>query len=173
MATVRSFFEFAKEHGHRARDEFLAVVRLPHLYFPSLPELEAAGSFTTIRMSPGTAAGGEDAGQQGIIAVEKDGGANAFGMMITMGRAANNDLIVPDKRVSKFHAYFRKSGESWSVTDANSTNGTKLDGAKLEASRAYPLGSGAELELSGAILVKFLQPAELFDLLLASGVRAR
>lgn len=172
MATVRSFFEFAKEHGHRDRDEFLAVVRLPHLYFPNLPELETAGSFTTIRLSPGSVPG-DDAGQQGIIALEKDGGANAFGMMVTMGRAPNNDLIVPDKRVSKFHAYFRKSGESWSVTDANSTNGTKLDGVQLEASRAYPLRAGAELELSGAIVVKFLPPAELFDLLAASGVRAR
>ena len=172
MAIVGSFYEFAREHGQRTRAEFLSAVRLPHLYFPSLPELEVPAGITTIRLTPGAAGPAQD-NLQGIIAIEKDGGANAFGMMITMGRAPNNDLTIPDKRVSKFHGYFRASGAAWSLTDARSTNGTKLDGVRLEASKPYPLASGARLELSGAIEARFFLPAELHAFLAGCATRAR
>jgi len=44
---------------------------------------------------------------------------------ITVGRAGNNDVVVPDETVSKFHAYFRKDELGrYLLQDAGSRNGT-------------------------------------------------
>lgn len=163
MSTVGSFFDFAAEFGGVTRDEFLSRVRVPHLYFPNLPGLEGAKGFTTIRITPGVVP--TEAGNQGIVAIEKDGGANAFGMMVTMGRAANNDLVVPDTRVSKFHGFFQPAGDGWSFTDARSTNGTTMEGVPLVPHTTTPVPSGATLELSGSIAVRFLMPMDLYAFL--------
>ena len=49
--------------------------------------------------------------------------------MITVGRTENNDLVVPDEQVSKFHAFFRIVGERVEVADAGSRNGTFVGSA--------------------------------------------
>ena len=63
-----------------------------------------------------------------IAPLRKRPGGNAFTGMITVGRADNNDLVISDGTVSKFHAYFRRLGQRWTITDANSRNGTMVDG---------------------------------------------
>jgi len=163
MARVQAYQGFVSAHGSLSREQFLAKVTAPHLFFPKLPDLETIEAFTTIQITPGAARGalGHSFGQAGIIAIAKDS-ANAFGMMITMGRAPNNDLIVPDKRVSKFHAYFRELGGKWSITDANSTNGTKVDGERVAPNASLGLTSGCAIELSGAIPVRFFAPPDLY-----------
>ena len=51
--------------------------------------------------------------------------ANPFAMGITVGRADNNDIPLPDGSVSRFHAYFVQGLRgSWSLVDAESRNGT-------------------------------------------------
>jgi hypothetical protein len=58
----------------------------------------------------------------------------AFPDMVTIGRTANNDVILPDVSVSKFHAYFRLLGrERAQIVDAGSKNGTWLNGVRLPA----------------------------------------
>jgi pSer/pThr/pTyr-binding forkhead associated (FHA) protein len=52
---------------------------------------------------------------------------NPFADMITVGRASNNDIVIADSEVSKFHAYFKRVSEL-RLFDAGSTNGTKIDG---------------------------------------------
>src|SRR5512142_1706837 len=41
-----------------------------------------------------------------------------FREMISVGRAANNDVVVPDVSVSKFHAYFRIAANVVELIDA-------------------------------------------------------
>lgn len=89
---------------------------------------------------------------------------NPFSMMITFGRAPNNDLHVELSQVSKFHGYFAKSGEAWHVTDAGSTNGTSLNGVRLEHRVSAPVEVGAELSLGG-VPAWFVDGAALYDLL--------
>src|SRR3954466_1649933 len=36
---------------------------------------------------------------------------STFPSMITVGRTENNDLVIPDEQVSKFHAFFRVVGD--------------------------------------------------------------
>lgn len=56
-----------------------------------------------------------------------------FPSMITIGRTDNNDLIVPDEQISKFHAYFRIVGGRVEICDAGSRNGTFVGGRRLVA----------------------------------------
>jgi len=167
MAHVFPFSTFVGAHRNETREQFLDAVAAPYLYFPNLPQLpdEPAPQFGTIRITPGLRAGMKttaDLTGQGIVELKKDIKLNAFGIMITLGRAQNNDLVVPDSRVSKFHAYFRQVGEQWSITDANSTNGTIVDGISVPPERSHNLKSGALIELSNAINVQFLLPEELY-----------
>lgn len=55
-------------------------------------------------------------------------GRTAF-TYVTVGRTQNNDIVLADSTVSKFHAFFRKNayGE-YLLQDAGSKNGTFLDG---------------------------------------------
>ena len=58
---------------------------------------------------------------------------STFPSMITVGRTDNNDLVVPDEQVSKFHAFFRLVGDRVELSDAGSRNGTFVAGRRLEA----------------------------------------
>ncbi|MCU1282296.1 MAG: serine/threonine protein kinase with domain [bacterium] len=58
---------------------------------------------------------------------------STFPSMMTVGRTDNNDLVVPDEQVSKFHAFFRLVGDRVELSDAGSRNGTFVAGRRLEA----------------------------------------
>ena len=98
-----------------------------------------------------------------VATLTKRPGANPFALMITLGRAQNNDVVLNHGAVSKFHAYLRRLGESWMLSDAGSTNGSTLDGAKLEKHRAQPLGPRARIELGKDLKMIFFLPADLFE----------
>ncbi len=48
-----------------------------------------------------------------------------------IGRAADNDIVLKDPRVSSYHARLVNEGENWLVTDLNSRNGTYLNDNRL------------------------------------------
>ncbi|HEX8950905.1 MAG TPA: FHA domain-containing protein, partial [Polyangia bacterium] len=58
---------------------------------------------------------------------------STFPSMITIGRTDNNDLVVPDEQVSKFHAFFRIVGDRVELSDAGSRNGTFVGNRRLES----------------------------------------
>src|SRR5207253_9820199 len=43
---------------------------------------------------------------------------DAFPSMITIGRTSNNDVVIEDVQVSKFHAFFRINGDQLELADA-------------------------------------------------------
>jgi hypothetical protein len=92
---------------------------------------------------------------------------NAFPQFVSVGRAANNDLVLAVERVSKFHAYFTSDGGRWSLTDYRSTNGTKLNGAKLEPNQPRQVGNGDTVEFGGQIELRFLEPDAFYESLRA------
>lgn len=73
---------------------------------------------------------------------------NVFGMMITIGRAANNDVVVDASSVSKFHAYFEQKDGGWAVRDANSSNGTFANGKEVGTNESTGLGDGIEVKFA-------------------------
>ena len=50
------------------------------------------------------------------------------GDVATIGRQATCTVHIPDINVSRLHAELRRSGNSWSIEDRGSTNGTKVNG---------------------------------------------
>ncbi|MHC4781149.1 MAG: FHA domain-containing protein [Planctomycetota bacterium] len=92
---------------------------------------------------------------------------NSFLRMITLGRATNNDVVVPHPSVSKLHVYFRVDNDSGSVfvTDSGSTYGTTLDRLRLERNETYPMKSGSVLLLADSVRVTFLVSADFYDFL--------
>jgi hypothetical protein len=94
--------------------------------------------------------------------LRKRPGSNAFTMMVTLGRAPNNDIVLAADAVSKFHASFVETPTGWTITDA-STNGTWLDGERLEARRPAPLRPGALVDLSRAVRLMFITPEQAWN----------
>jgi hypothetical protein len=70
----------------------------------------------------------------------------------TMGRSRQCDVMVDDPNVSRTHAEIRPRGGSWVLTDLGSTNGSRLNGRRLDAPEV--LKPGDEIEL-GATVLKF------------------
>ena len=59
---------------------------------------------------------------------------------MTVGRADDNDLEIPDGSVSSHHGQFANEDGQWVFTDLGSTNGTKINGERVER---VELGDGA------------------------------
>ena len=73
---------------------------------------------------------------------------STFPSMITIGRTENNDLVVSDEQVSKFHAFFRIVGDRVELSDAGSRNGTFVGSQKLAARGAgAPVNRGDRFAL--------------------------
>jgi hypothetical protein len=68
----------------------------------------------------------------------------------TLGRSRQNDVMVDDPNVSRTHAEIRPRGGSWVLTDLGSTNGSRLNGRKLQGPEV--LKPGDEIELGTSLL---------------------
>jgi hypothetical protein len=88
-----------------------------------------------------------------------------FPSMITVGRTDNNDLVVPDEQVSKFHAFFRVIGAKVELSDAGSRNGTFVNARKLPAKgEAASLGLRDRVSF-GALEFNFFDAPGCWDFL--------
>jgi Protein of unknown function (DUF3662)/FHA domain len=70
----------------------------------------------------------------------------------TIGRGRQADIVLNDPNVSRQHAEIRPRGGSWVITDLGSTNGSQLNGRRIDGSEV--LRTGDEIEL-GASLMTF------------------
>jgi pSer/pThr/pTyr-binding forkhead associated (FHA) protein len=61
---------------------------------------------------------------------------------ITIGRGSNNDLTLPDQKVSTEHAEIRSDGGQYLLHDRESKNKTYVDGRRVGESEPYVLESG-------------------------------
>jgi hypothetical protein len=68
----------------------------------------------------------------------------------TMGRSRQCDVMVDDPNVSRTHAEVRPRGGSWVLTDLGSTNGSRLNGHRVEGTEV--LKPGDEIELGSTQL---------------------
>lgn len=107
--------------------------------------------------------GGTSSGEIQIYPLVKKLNA-PFADMITVGRTENNDIVLKDITVSRFHAFFRQRGDEWLVCDAGSKNGTTLRGAALAPRKELPVSSNDAVRL-GDIATTFYTAHDLFDVL--------
>src|SRR6266568_5777017 len=81
------------------------------------------------------------------------GGAGAFplrGERIVIGRSAECDVVLAVRRGSARHAQILKAGGLYFVEDLGSSNGTFVNGVRID--KRTPLRAGDRLELFGTIL---------------------
>lgn len=63
----------------------------------------------------------------------------------TLGRDINNSIVVDDSFASAEHALLTFRGQAWFVEDRGSTNGTWLNGERIEGYQA--MGYGDEVQI--------------------------
>jgi pSer/pThr/pTyr-binding forkhead associated (FHA) protein len=82
---------------------------------------------------------------------ERKGATFAIGNELTIGRAPNCTIMIPDDTyVSQLHARIFRAAEGAFVEDLGSTNGTYLNGGRLAA--AQQIGKGDRLQIGSTIL---------------------
>jgi pSer/pThr/pTyr-binding forkhead associated (FHA) protein len=57
---------------------------------------------------------------------------------MTIGRAADNDLVIDDATVSAHHAVVEKMEYGYQIRDLGSTNGMRVNGEKTELCALHP-----------------------------------
>ena len=67
--------------------------------------------------------------------------------IVRLGRATDNDVVIANQRVSRYHAQLRWVESSWLVYDLDSTNGTWVDNQRVFPSQPRVFGSSAQLRL--------------------------
>jgi hypothetical protein len=90
---------------------------------------------------------------------------DAFSDKIAVGRSPNNDIVLPHMSVSKFHAYFTVSDVrfEYNLFDANSSNGTLLNGLPLTPLKGTEVRNGDRISFGGELLFFFLMAQDLFS----------
>jgi hypothetical protein len=68
-----------------------------------------------------------------------------------LGAEIDNDIILNDQYVSRYHARLRWDGAVWWVEDVGSTNGTSVDGQICPPLSPHPLHNGANLKLGDMV----------------------
>ena len=67
--------------------------------------------------------------------------------VIRLGRGVDNDVVLASSHVSRYHTQLRWVESSWLVYDLDSTNGTFVDGDRLQSGQARALRAGSGLRL--------------------------
>ena len=97
----------------------------------------------------GVAGAGQPLGR--LVVVASPEGRPAPGTSLSLdainsiGRDVNNSIVIDDSFVSTDHALLTYRGRAWYVEDRGSTNGTWLNGQRVEG--LLPLGYGDELQI--------------------------
>jgi hypothetical protein len=70
---------------------------------------------------------------------------------LTLGRGQHCDVVLRHDTVSRSHAELRRHGAGWYVSDLGSSNGTWIDGRRVE--RDEPLHRGDQILLGGCLVL--------------------
>jgi eukaryotic-like serine/threonine-protein kinase len=96
-------------------------------------------------------------GPAATLRIETPGRAPSYASLarpvITVGRNADNDIVLPAEGVSRYHARLEASNGNWLVFDLGGINGTWLAGERLRANTPIPFTPGVPLQLGPYTLV--------------------
>ena len=91
---------------------------------------------------------------------------NPFPQMISVGRAANSDIVLALGPISKVHGYFLKGLDGdWSVVDQRSRNGIFLNQQRLEPGQQHPVKDGDTIRFGEEVTFELMFPEALLKFL--------
>lgn len=67
--------------------------------------------------------------------------------LITIGRSGDNDIVLPDEGVSRYHTRILVEENRWKVVDLGGMNGTYLNGQRLRPHQATPINPHDQIEI--------------------------
>jgi pSer/pThr/pTyr-binding forkhead associated (FHA) protein len=76
---------------------------------------------------------------------------------VNLGRAPENSIVLAEAKISRMHAQLNWVGDGWEVVDLGSSNGTFVNGERVERARVLP---GDTIELGDSVLRYELGAAE-------------
>jgi hypothetical protein len=100
---------------------------------------------------------------QKTIAFLRKSDRNPFKDLITVGRAANNDIIINKATISKAHAFLVKKDLMWQITDQKSSNSTYVDSNKLKPMEPYHLHDNSVIQFGFEVQASFYSPEGLWS----------
>lgn len=71
----------------------------------------------------------------------------------SLGRNADNDIVIPDARTSRYHARVTRRGDSFYLEDLGSSNGTFVDDKQLSPHIRRELIEGDEVRIGSTRLL--------------------
>jgi len=90
----------------------------------------------------------------GLLRLERDGRSTAIGPNgAVLGRLPESAVTFEEPEVSHRHAAIRRAGMQWQIKDLGSTNGTTVDGRRIDGEDWVTLHGGAVIELAGISLI--------------------
>lgn len=99
-----------------------------------------------------------------VVFVLKKAKPGPFANTILVGRSRANDVCVGHSSVSKLHARIRAGRDELLLSDAGSSNGTKIEGAPLAEGEERPIANGVHVTF-GACTFQLFEPARFASLL--------
>ncbi len=88
---------------------------------------------------------------------------SAAGPLITIGRGADNDIVVNDPEVSRRHFSLTWDGRRYIIQDLGTANGTFVNGARLTATQAVQSGDVIGLGATVALTFQTVAPSGAAD----------
>ena len=77
--------------------------------------------------------------------------------LTTLGRWPDNDIVLPDRLVSRHHAHIRRVGTQFLLDDFDSTNGTFVNGERIK--NQYTLQDGDSIQIPPRFQLRFVDSA--------------
>ncbi len=96
-----------------------------------------------------------------VLSGSHKGASKVVGGRLTIGKAADNDLVLSDDTVSRHHCEIVRAPDGLHVRDLDSTNGTKIDGTRIREAMVQP---GSVLKV-GEVEIQFKPTAQRIELL--------
>lgn len=93
---------------------------------------------------------------------------------VAIGREEHNDIVLPDQRVSRYHAMIWAEGGAWHVRDLNSANGTFIGAQRVKGTAKLPASCDLRFHLDGPVVSVLVAktPETLISIAPAGGKQA-
>jgi hypothetical protein len=76
------------------------------------------------------------------------------GNTVSIGREEDNEVVLPDRRISRRHAVIEREGDRYYIRDCGSKNGTFVNGNLLQA--RVPLKDGDAIQIATGFTLTFV-----------------